>query len=230
MLFLPKSAQIDGLTFPLSGLPIPRRKKRHLVRGDYETPERILVKAFIRPGMKVLELGASLGIISTFIARQIGSAGSLLSVEADSSLLPFWERNLAVNGFTGKCVHALACPIWTETVPSNLLAMKFNTCEDKLSGRVQTSADGVAQNLWKTALNLCTEHQFAPDALIIDIEGTETIWIELGAQMPAHVKLAIVEFHPQYTGAEKAGQCVQALMDQGFKSAGYQNHVMAFTR
>ena len=87
MIFLPASARIDGLKFPLSGLPIPYRKKRHLVRGDYETPERILIKAFIKPGMKVLEFGASLGIISTFIARQIGSTGELLSVEADSSLL-----------------------------------------------------------------------------------------------------------------------------------------------
>ena len=230
MLFLPKSAQIDGLTFPLSGLPIPRRKKRHLVRGNYETPERFLVKAFIKPGMQVLELGASLGIVSTFIARQLGPHGSLLSVEADSSLQPFWERNLSANGFTGKCVHALACPTWTETVPPSLLATKFNTCEDKLSGRVQTSTDGVAHNLWKTALQLCSDHDFAPNALVIDIEGTETIWIEHGAQMPAQVKLAIVEFHPQYTGAEKAGQCVQALIDQGFKCAGYQNHVMAFSR
>lgn len=180
--------------------------------------------------MKVLELGASLGIISTLIARQIGPGGSLLSVEADASLLQFWERNLAANGLTATCIHALACPLWTENVPSRLLATKFNACKDKLSGRVQTSLDGGAHNLWKTMLHLCTEHHFAPDALVVDIEGTETVWIDQGAEMPSHVKLAIVEFHPQYTGAEKAGQCVQALIDQGFKSAGYQNHVMAFTR
>ncbi len=80
-------------------------------------------------------------------------------------------------------------------LPARLLETKFNACKDKLSGRVQTSLDGGAHNLWKTMLYLCTEHHFAPDALVVDIEGTETVWI-----------------------------------DQGFKSAGYQNHVMAFTR
>jgi FkbM family methyltransferase len=230
MIFLPESAEIDGLVFPLAGLPIPRRKKRHLVRGDYETPERVLVKTFIKPGMKVLELGASLGIVSSFISREIGPSGFLLSVEADSSLLEFWKRNILINGLAGKCVNAVACPTWTETVPANLLAASFKTCSDKLSGRVLSSAGQSAPTNWKTARNICTEHDFSPEVVVIDIEGTETVWIDQTAQMPTQVRLAIVEFHPQYTGAKSAGQCVQALIDQGFKSVGYYNHVMAFSR
>jgi len=230
MFFLPSSAKIDGLEFPLAGLPIPHRKKRHLVRGDYETPERILIKAFVKPGMRVLELGASLGIISTFIAREIGKDGALLSVEADPSLLPYWKRNLAHNGFTGKCVSALACPTWKTEVPARLLATSFNPCADKLSGRVQESADGSSAGLWKTALTVCTEENFQPDALVIDIEGTETVWLEGGSGLPAQVKLLVVEFHPHYTGPDKAAQCVQALLDEGFRLAGYKNHVLALTR
>jgi FkbM family methyltransferase len=228
--FLPKKAKIDGLEFPLSGLPIPHRKKRHLVRGDYETPERTLIKGFVKPGMKVLEFGASLGIVSTFIARQIGPAGALLSVEADPSLLPFWERNLSHNGLKGKCIPALACPTWTSRIPSRLLETAFNPCADKLSGRIQTASAGSSDGQWKTAHMVCTQENFTPDALVIDIEGTETVWLDEAVHMPAHVKLAIVEFHPQYTGPDKAAQCVQALVDDGFRIAGYQNHVMAFTR
>ncbi|MEI7775766.1 MAG: hypothetical protein WCK17_13435 [Verrucomicrobiota bacterium] len=230
MIFLPSIAFVDGLKFPLSDLPIPRRKKRHLARGEYEIPERNLIKRFVKPGMKVLELGASLGIVSTFIARQIGPDGTLISVEADASLATHWHHNLNINGYTGKCIHALACPIWSVQIPDSILCQSFTPNSDKLSGRIKKSDVACARTAWKTCSEVCSDHQFFPDALIIDIEGTEIVWTEVSAIFPSHIKLTIVEFHPQYTGPEKAAQCVQSLIDQGFRVIGYQNHVMAFAR
>jgi len=224
------TANVDGLRFRLSGLPIPAKKKRHLRRGDYELPERILISKFIVPGMRVIELGASLGIISTFIARKIGKSGELLSVEADKSLLPFWENNLRSNGFGGKCVNALVCPTWLGEVPAHLSSTRFQPCDDKLSGRAKTSTDGGVQVPWKTAGALCEENAFEPTALVVDIEGTETVWTEGDPGFPDSIRLIIAEFHPQYTGPDLAAQSAQAIIDRGFRLCGYQNHVLAFSR
>ncbi len=223
-------AVIDGLSFPLSGLPIPYRKRRHLIRGDYETPERALVQRFVEPGMAVLELGASLGILSTFIARRIGPEGKLLSVEADPSLRRFWERNLSHNGLKGRCVHALACPIWQDAVPARFLATAFRPCDNKLSGRVADVGDGAGADSWKTIRGICTEEDFHPDALVVDIEGTETAWLDEPIGIPPAIRLIIAEFHPQYTGPDQAARCVQALLDEGFRLVGFQNHAMAVAR
>ncbi|MES2997366.1 MAG: hypothetical protein V4733_11210 [Verrucomicrobiota bacterium] len=226
-----QTATVDGLKFNLAGLPIPAKKKRHLRRGDYELPERILISKFVEPGMRVLELGASLGIISTFLARNIGPTGSLLSVEADLSLLPFWERNIHANGLKGKCVNALACPTWNANVPVRLLANNFQPCADKLSGRITASTEASARTVpWKTARTICEENDFEPTALIVDIEGTETVWTEEPANFPSSVRLLIAEFHPQYTGPDIAADCAQAVLDAGFRLRGYQNHVLAFSR
>ena len=221
---------MDGLQFPLRGLPIPAKKKRHLRRGDYELAERILISKLVLPGMRVLELGASLGIISTFIARQIGKSGALLSVEADKSLLPYWETNLKNNGLSGKCANALVCPTWNGDVPDHLSSIQFQPCDDKLSGRAKTSTDGGVAVPWKTAGKLCEENAFEPTALVVDIEGTETVWTEGDPGFPESVRLIIAEFHPQYSGTELAARSAQSVIDQGFRLCGYQNHVLAFSR
>jgi len=221
---------VDGLQFHLRGLPIPAKKKRHLRRGDYELAERILISKFILPGMRVLELGASLGIISSFIARGIGKSGKLLSVEADKSLLPHWENNLRSNGFSGTCENALVCPTWIGEIPSHLSSTQFQPCDDKLSGRAKAGTDGGVKVPWKTAGLVCEENSFEPTALVVDIEGTETVWIGSSPGFPDSVRLIIVEFHPQYSGPELAAQAAQSVIDQGFRICGYQNHVLAFSR
>lgn len=225
-----KTALVDGITFDLSQLPIPAKKKRHLRRGDYERAERILVTNLIKQGMNVLEFGGSLGIVSTFIARQIGENGNLLSVEADHTLLPHWERNLTSNGLRGTCTNALVCPTWTDDVPTQLSSIQFQPNEDKLSGRAHEGSEGKTEVMWKTAKMLCKEHSFEPTALVVDIEGTETIWTEIDPEFPDSLQLIITEFHPQYSGPELAAQAAQAVIEQGFRLCGYQNHVLAFSR
>ena len=228
--FFCNSACVDGLNFNLRGMPMPLKKRRHLRRGDYEMPERVLISKFIKPGMHVLEVGASLGIISTVIARQIGPSGRLLSVEADVSIMPFWKRNLADNQLQGACVTALVSPTWGRDVPASLLEKTFRPSEDKLSGRFESSSAGGVQVPWKTARMICEENNFTPTAFIVDIEGSEKVWTEGPVNLPASIEVLVVEFHPQYTGPEIAAGCVQAILDDGFRLAGYINNVLAFSR
>lgn len=207
-----------------------QKKKRHLRRGDYELAERILISKLVMPGMRVLELGASLGIISSFIARRIGQTGALLCVETDKSLLSFWENNLRSNGLHDKCVNVLVCPTWGGEVPGHLKSIQFQPCHDKLSGRAETTTQGGVAVRWKTTGMLCEEHSFGSTALVVDIEGTESVWTEGDPGFPDSIRLIIAEFHPQYSGPDLAARSAQAVIDQGFRLCGYQNHVLAFSR
>lgn len=56
------------------------------------------------------------------------------------------------------------------------------------------------------------------------------MWIEGDPGIPDSLRLIIAEFHSQYSGPDLAARSAQAIIDQGFRLCGYQNHVLAFSR
>jgi FkbM family methyltransferase len=53
---------------------------------------------FLRPGDRVLELGARYGSVSITAARRVGPRGRVVAVEPDARVLPALERNREANG------------------------------------------------------------------------------------------------------------------------------------
>lgn len=226
-----ETTEIDGLEFQVKGLPTTRKILRHLRRGDYENPEREMVKNHLKPGDQVLELGGSLGIVASFIKRQIGPEGRLLSVEANSDLLPFYHRQLALNGYgEGECVHALCCPIWKSELPTSMALKVFVPSPDNRMGSADTFCADAREVGWITAEAVCTEHNMEPDALVLDIVGAEGIWAVSRPNFPPCLRTIICEFHHHRTGMETAGSALQAVLDEGFKVAAICNNVLTFTR
>ena len=62
--------------------------------SDYELPERKLCDLFINKNMNVIELGGSLGILSTIIASKISLRGTIVSVEASEKKHQIAKKNL----------------------------------------------------------------------------------------------------------------------------------------
>jgi len=62
--------------------------------GFYESAEIRLINKFLNPDLPVIELGGSLGIISSFILHKLNSNSSLTVVEANASLVPTIEKNI----------------------------------------------------------------------------------------------------------------------------------------
>ena len=65
--------------------------------GSYESDEISAALCRVKPGMRVLDLGAGLGLISILTARVAG-AENVLSVEANPALLPVLQKTFARNG------------------------------------------------------------------------------------------------------------------------------------
>jgi hypothetical protein len=65
---------------------------------------------------------------------------------------------------------------------------------------------------------------------VVDIEGTEKVWIEFEPRIPGSVRVAIVEFHPDLVSPSVAGASAQALIDEGFSVRGISGTVLAFAR
>ena len=222
--------EIDGIKVRVNDLPTSRKIRRHLRRGQYENPEREMVKKFLRPGDQVLELGASLGVVACFIGRQTDPGGRLVSVEPNIDLKPFFERQMELNGYRSNWINVLCCPIWESELPSLTALKVYFPSEDNRLGRAKPSAQGGRDIPWETAEAVCQDYSLEPDAVVMDIEGAEEVWTKIPPSFPPSVRIVIAEFHHQIYGIETSAQAVQAVLDDGFKMAAYQHSVIAFER
>lgn len=231
--FWPKQIDVDGVKILIRGSPLSSRMRRRLItRGMYETAEREIIKAFIRPGDQILEIGASIGVVTSFLAKAAGKSGRVVSIEADSSVRGHFERQLALNGNRADLFNALCCPVWNQPVPDETLALKFKPSRNKLIGRTAKPGETGIDVRWITAEMACFEAGLAPTALVIDIEGTEAVWVEHSPQFPGSVRTIILdlEVDPGLAGARRAAGVVQAVIEEGFRVVGIRSNVYAFER
>lgn len=232
----PEHVDLEGIRVPIRSSPYPPRLRRHLMRGGYETDERRLVRKFIVPGDQVIEVGASSGVITSFLWRQVGSSGRVVSVEGNRLLKPFFDRVLELNGFSGEWVEAIAFPAWLPEAPVEFHSTGFSASDNPLGSKVSEPGSGSNGPESSIGPRVMTLQQVAektglqPTALVADIEGTEAIWCDTPPRLPASLKTVILEVHPQLIGVERAGATLQALVNEGFGIAAVSGLVYALTR
>lgn len=231
--FWPKQIDVDGVKILIRGSPLSHRMRRRLIaRGMYETAERELIQAFVRPGDQILEIGGSIGIVTCFLANAAGKTGRVVSIEADGSLRVHFERQLALNGYRVDLINALCCPVWNQPVPEELRSLRFKRSKNNLLGRTASPGEGGIDVRWITAERACLESGLEPTAVVIDVEGTEAVWIDHSPQFPRSVRTVILdlEVDPGLAGAKRAAGVVQAVSEEGFRVTGIRANVYAFER
>jgi FkbM family methyltransferase len=67
-----------------------------MLNGTYETNELGLFRSLLRPGMRVVDVGANIGMYSVIGSAAVGPTGSVVAFEKTN--FAFLERNLAENG------------------------------------------------------------------------------------------------------------------------------------
>ncbi|WAC20196.1 FkbM family methyltransferase [Luteolibacter sp. SL250] len=225
----PEIAFLDGVKVPIRGSALSPRMRRHLMRGGYERAERKLLGRLIRPGDRVIELGASLGIVTSLLAKKVAPGGKVAAMEPNRRLHPHFERQLSLNGVEATLVQALGCPIWDGPVPEEIRGQRFTAVENSLSGRAAGAEGDVVP--WLTLREVAEQAGLPePTAIIVDVEGGEQVWTEHAPGLPPSVRTVIVEIHPHLIGEEKSGGCVQALVNEGFRIAGISGTVFGMVR
>ncbi|WP_310962183.1 FkbM family methyltransferase [Nocardioides terrisoli] len=73
-----------------------------LARGSYEPEEVAWYKEHVKPGDRVLELGANIGYFTCLYARLVGPDGRVVAYEPDPRLHAICQRNLVTNGFADR--------------------------------------------------------------------------------------------------------------------------------
>lgn len=158
------------------------------------------VRRLVRPGMKVWDIGANLGLFGFAAAWMAGPRGRVLLVEADpwlSSLLQRSARGLAGKGYAE--VGVASCAITDHAGPVSFVIAARGRASNAISGSGHSQAGGVRETLivGGSTLDQLLGVSFRPDLIKIDVEGVELSVLRGASATLAHRPALLIEVSDQ---------------------------------
>jgi len=170
----------------------------------------------LRPGARVVDVGANIGYNTVYAARRVGIGGQVAAVEPAADNLRVLRENVASNGLANVTVHAAAAGRAKQTrdlyLRGEVSAVNSLYPDSMYAAVTGTEAVRVAP--------LDDLVDFDADLVKIDVEGAE---LDVLAGMPRLLRnpplLLIVEWHPrlQESGGFPPDALPRALADLGFE-------------
>lgn len=138
----------------------------------YEAQEIATCRALVRPGDRVLDVGANIGYYSVLLAQLAGPGGQVLALEPDPANFALLQRNVQLNGCG--TVTALALALSDTPGSAALFPCEFNTGMHRLYPSVCCTPDSLSVTAARGDDLLREALQGSPvDFIKMDIEGHE---------------------------------------------------------
>jgi len=186
---------LAGPSFHTGDHSVVPKVKAELFWGIYESAEVRFIKNCLRTDLDVVELGSSLGVVTSQILRRLDSDRRLVCVEANPNLLETLRSNIKQNG-NGRSVTIVHGAIAASTIHGesvNLLLGKDNTVSH-VSERAPSS-EAIAVRAFELATILKSTGIDGDFALVSDIEGAEASFILSNRAALDRCQQMIIELH-----------------------------------
>jgi len=182
------------------------RVERALSRGGYEREELRLIGEVLLPEDVVLEVGAGLGLVSTYCAKRVGSS-RVFAYEADPELEPCIKETYELNGVEPTLEM---CAVSGQAGRVTLFRDKHFVSSSVVRRRVGAKPIEVPGK----ALSYIVE-KVCPTLLIIDAEGAEREMFD-GAQLEGVTRI-VLELHDRVIGPAATDRVRASLAAMGFQ-------------
>lgn len=198
----------------------------HLVLdGAFEEYTAAVLRSIVKPGMRILEIGANVGVFTLLMAHRTGSSGSVLSFECDPDLAQIVRDNLEINGLAHiGTVDERAVSDGTGTLRffSAIHHRGNGTLIEGLEQIPRMALERQEIEVQSTTIDaIIKERGHSFDLVKIDAEGAESAIFRGGSTLFAdrtRPLRVIVEFAPAFIS--KAGDDPSVYLDR-FESDGF---------
>lgn len=205
---LGESLSAAGVTIPADPAVITPAIRQAILEGRFEAEEARQIPHIVRPGDRVLEIGAGIGFISTLLARQRRVA-RVIAVEANPHLIDYMGRLHALNGVHG--VRRLNAVLTNAAMRSATFYLRA----DFWMGSLAPAPNPYVATVEVPTLSLDgLLREEAIDLIVCDIEGAEATLFE-GADLRG-VDRIFLELHDHVTGLSGVRRLFDTLAGQGF--------------
>lgn len=194
-----------------------------LADGTYEADEARAVDRCVRPGFRVLELGAGLGYVGALAARQTEPA-NILSLEANPDLLPVIAANHARNGVSEiSTIHAAVVGHAADGATA-----RFHIADGFTGSRLGAKGGRQVEVPLVGFHDLLRAHR--PHVVLMDVEGAEAEYFDRPWTCP--LRFCVMEIHPKRYGADVIKKIVDRMsaMDMTYDPVTSRGKVLGFRR
>jgi FkbM family methyltransferase len=196
---------IEGIRIRI-GRHMSRRVERALSKGGYEREELRLIGEVLTRADVVLEVGAGLGLVSSYCAKRVGSK-RVVAYEADPDLEPCIRETYRLNSVEPTLEM---CAVGARAGRVTLYRDKHFVSSSVVRRRVGARPVEVPGR----ALNYIVE-KVRPTLLVIDAEGAERDLFD-GAYLPTVTRI-VLELHDRVIGPDGTNRVRAQLSELGFE-------------
>lgn len=213
-------ARFQGVNVPLSPY-VERKNGPRLMEGRYERHEWQAALALIRPGERVVEMGAGIGFVGGLIAANVPDV-QVRSFEGNPHLIPHIRALYRASDIADR-IEVANCIVTGHDAPPPEVTFHIHRCylgsslikkgnmRDEVTVPTQSFASIVAD--------------FAPSVLVMDIEGGEEAFLH-HADLST-IRCLVIELHPDVYGKDGLRECKQKILDAGLvKVPDHSNHTI----
>jgi FkbM family methyltransferase len=188
--------------------------RQAIQKGYYEKRERTLIKDFVVPGDRVLDIGTAIGVAAMTAASIVGD-DNVVTFDANPDIVDDARANFRRNGLSRVVAHCGVLMNRRDFKPD--ATVEFFIHKAFWASRLRASRNAADIVKTVTIPTFCLEDEIArhqANVLICDIEGGE---VDLLARADlTGVRLIILEIHYFATGEQAADAMIRKLMLDGF--------------
>lgn len=209
-----------GLRLPVDQA-FPANMLYYFLLGDYEEHDMRLIRQYVKPGSRVLELGGGVGLTGSLLGQVSGNPVSVC--EPNPALHAYIERTFAANDVQ---LHLIKAAVTSDRESADQVT--FHVCKDYWwSSLVGAENSEQIQVHSKRLSSLIAETK--ADTLLVDIEGYEVALFS-STEALSSVSTVLVEIHTPSIGTIASASIITDLVNSGFRLADMGGHTFVFTR
>ncbi|HTH47977.1 MAG TPA: FkbM family methyltransferase [Candidatus Limnocylindria bacterium] len=195
-----------GVQFDIrqSHSPIPAA----IANGRYEAEEQALCGSLLRRDDRVLECGGNIGFLA-LLARRHWGISNWASLEPNPGTAALYRANFALNGLTPQLLEAAAA---AQDGSLDLFCAELSTEDSIIASHTNEPSVRVPT---LSLPSIVRQIGFEPTALVMDIEGAETLLLE--TELPRSIRVVIIELHPHILGHKQCFAILARLIRGGFE-------------
>jgi FkbM family methyltransferase len=198
----------DGVKIPLEPSVITPTIREAIDSGRFEAEEASQIPHIVRPGDRVLEIGAGIGFISTLLSRQ-RRVSRVIAVEANPRLIDYMARLHALNRV--RKVHRVNAVLTNEPKASATFYLR----RDFWMGSLSPQPNAYVGTVEVPTMNLdALLRDEAIDLVVCDVEGAETVLFQ-HADLSG-VDRIFLEMHDHVTGLSGVRGLFATMAQHGF--------------